>query len=285
MKQRTQRSLSAALLISVSGIGVSHACSPEPYIASVCVMTWPRSTSFGNGTYAPANGAVLPISNYNALYALIGVTYGGNGTSNFQLPDLRGRVIVGAGQYLGSGPPYVPGQTGGNSTVALTNAQLPPHNHGLVSGPTGVTATTGLGTLAAATTLTGLTATTSLSSVTATAAGSGLALNGSTGGNLGTNPSGSSLGSYTGAVKVYSDAAPTVAMKAGSISGSAPVTFSGSPTTTVSGNPTTTLSGAPSVTVSGVTAVTGSGTPVNTMPPFLVLSYYIAVNGMFPTSD
>lgn len=295
MKQRIKRKATAlALLLSfLGGAGwsaASHACSSDPFIGSLCVMAWPRSNSFGNGMYRQADGSSLPVSTYQALYAVIGATYGGTGSSTFQLPDLRGKVVIGAGQNPDSGTVYKVGQKGGaaTTTVTLTAAQLPTHNHTLNAGASKpVTTTSTLGSMAATTTLTGLTASTSLSGVTATAAGSGLALNGTTTGTPGTSPAGASLGPTTGSVRPYSDASPSVAMKAGSISGTAPVTFSGNPTTTISGNPVTTLSGAPSVTVSGATDAAGGGQAfgVATMPPYLAMSYYIAANGVFPSPD
>lgn len=265
----------------------SHACSSEPYMASICVMAWPRSNSFGGGAYVPANGQLMPISAYNALFSLLGTTYGGDGRTNFQLPDLRGRTIVGAGQYGGTGGPIVYnfGQVGGTPSVTLTTLQMPAHMHTVGTGSGRLNVTSTLGTMAAATTLAGLSASTTMSGVTATAAGAGLTLNASNGGNLGTNPSGSSLGTYAGTVRIYSDAAPSVAMKAGSISGNATVTFTGNPTTTISGTPSTTLSGAPLVTVGGNTDVTGSNQPVSVMQPFVAMQYYIAAQGLYPTPD
>jgi microcystin-dependent protein len=82
------------------------------------------------GGYAPqgwaaCNGQVLPITQYEVLYTLIGTTYGGDGQSTFALPDLRSRVPVCAGN------PYRLGQKGGVETVTLSSAQLPAHNHGM----------------------------------------------------------------------------------------------------------------------------------------------------------
>jgi microcystin-dependent protein len=83
--------------------------------------------------YAPENflfcaGQTLPIASYQALYAVIGVTYGGDGRTNFMLPNLCGRVPVGVGTA-----PQLPtitlGQTGGQSSLALSVSNLPPHNH------------------------------------------------------------------------------------------------------------------------------------------------------------
>ncbi|GAB3521521.1 phage tail protein [Emticicia fontis] len=85
------------------------------------------------GDYAPinyllCNGDTLPISKYNALFAVIGTTYGGDGKTSFKLPDFRGRITVG----MGSGPGLTPrplGQYAGVETVTLNTNQVPPHNH------------------------------------------------------------------------------------------------------------------------------------------------------------
>jgi microcystin-dependent protein len=82
------------------------------------------------GTFAPVGwaqcaGQLLQISLYEALYNLIGTTYGGDGVSTFGLPDLRGRVPV----HHGSG--YVMGQSAGTERVALNSSQNPPHSHTL----------------------------------------------------------------------------------------------------------------------------------------------------------
>ena len=87
------------------------------------------------GNFAPrgfflCNGQLLPISQYTALFSILGTTYGGNGTTNFALPNLQGRVPIHAG--TGSGlSTYILGQTGGAESVTLTSSQIPSHNHSL----------------------------------------------------------------------------------------------------------------------------------------------------------
>jgi microcystin-dependent protein len=86
------------------------------------------------GNFAPlgwafCDGQLLPIAEYSALFALIGTTYGGNGISNFALPDLRGRVPIHQGQSPVSGTPYTIGGAGGVETVTLQTSQLPSHSH------------------------------------------------------------------------------------------------------------------------------------------------------------
>lgn len=85
------------------------------------------------GNFAPVNwhkcdGSLLPISNYETLFALIGTLYGGDGVSTFGLPDMRSRVPMGMGQGPGLTNRIV-GQSFGSETVTLLAAQLPVHNH------------------------------------------------------------------------------------------------------------------------------------------------------------
>ena len=70
----------------------------------------------------------MPIAQNTALFSLLGTTYGGNGQTNFALPDLRGRVPVGEDQGPGLAN-YPLGQFGGEETVTLATTQIPQHNH------------------------------------------------------------------------------------------------------------------------------------------------------------
>jgi len=74
------------------------------------------------------DGRSLPISRYQALFSLLGTTFGGDHQTTFNLPDLRGRIAIGSGQGPGL-PNYPQGQKGGVEQVTLTVAQLPAHNH------------------------------------------------------------------------------------------------------------------------------------------------------------
>ena len=98
--------------------------STEPFISSV--ELWPLNWAPQN--WAACNGQLLPINQYTALYSLLGTVYGGNGQTNFALPDLRGRVPVGMGQSPGTSN-YTLGQSGGTETVALNSNQMPQHTH------------------------------------------------------------------------------------------------------------------------------------------------------------
>jgi len=77
--------------------------------------------------WAFCNGALLAIAQNDALFALIGTTYGGDGQSTFALPDLRGRVPLHQGSLAGNS--YVIGQQAGVESVTLTGNQIPAHSH------------------------------------------------------------------------------------------------------------------------------------------------------------
>lgn len=78
--------------------------------------------------WAACNGQTLQISQNNALYALLGITFGGDGKTTFCLPDLRGRTIVDAGNGTNL-TPRTQGQQIGTETVAITSTQMPIHIH------------------------------------------------------------------------------------------------------------------------------------------------------------
>ena len=122
----------------------------NPFIGQITLFPY----NFAPFGWAFCAGQLLPISQNTALFSLLGVQFGGNGTSNFALPDLRGRAALGMGQ--GSGlQPYPLGQPGGVESVTLTANQFASHTHALQAAATATTATPGsgvvLGTPAAAT--------------------------------------------------------------------------------------------------------------------------------------
>lgn len=104
----------------------------------------PSPLSFVPQNFLPCDGRLLPVNQYQALFSLLGNKYGGDGQTNFALPDLRGRVVVGANPAVGSSNPAPPsgvssnyslGQVGGQENVALTQSQMPQHTHSVaVSG-------------------------------------------------------------------------------------------------------------------------------------------------------
>jgi len=91
----------------------------DQYLSEVRLLPW----SWAPKGWALCNGALLPIAQNQALFALLGTTYGGNGTSNFALPDLRGRTPI------HFSPTYPLGNFAGTETVTLNANQLPIHNH------------------------------------------------------------------------------------------------------------------------------------------------------------
>jgi microcystin-dependent protein len=107
------------------------------------------------GTFAPAgwafcNGALMPISENDALFTLIGTTYGGDGQETFGLPDLQSRMPIHAGTGS-SGTTYQLGEKAGIESVTLTTQQIPIHTHPLVgSSATAASQTPAGGVLATA---------------------------------------------------------------------------------------------------------------------------------------
>lgn len=83
--------------------------------------------------WLPCNGQILPVQQYQALFALLNNRYGGDGRTTFGIPDLRGRVAIGTGQAAQGGTVFQLASTGGSETVTLTAAQTPPHTHGIIA--------------------------------------------------------------------------------------------------------------------------------------------------------
>lgn len=98
----------------------------EPFLGEIRMFCG----NFAPQGWAQCNGQLLPIAQYSALFSILGTTFGGNGTTNFALPNLQGKVAMNWGQSAG-GSAYTIGQTGGSETVALTPGQMPAHNHGV----------------------------------------------------------------------------------------------------------------------------------------------------------
>jgi microcystin-dependent protein len=96
----------------------------EPFIGMIMLF----GGNFAPAGWAQCNGQLLSIQQNTALFSILGTTYGGNGTSNFALPDLRGRAPI----HLGQGPGlsnYTEGEVGGAESVTLLQAQMPAHQH------------------------------------------------------------------------------------------------------------------------------------------------------------
>lgn len=93
---------------------------------TMAVVT-PVAYNFTPKYWMQCNGQLLSIATNQALFALLGTTYGGNGIQTFGLPDLRGRVAVGTGS--GAGGNITLGEVTGSETVTLTSNNIPAHNH------------------------------------------------------------------------------------------------------------------------------------------------------------
>jgi len=87
--------------------------------------------NFAPRNWAFAAGQILPISTNAALFSLFGTMYGGDGKTNFGLPNLVGNAAMGMGQGPGL-QDYIQGDTGGSQTVTLINNTVPPHSHNLL---------------------------------------------------------------------------------------------------------------------------------------------------------
>lgn len=96
-----------------------------PFLGEVRLFPY----TFAPEGWADCDGHLLAIAQNDALFALLGTTYGGDGQSTFGLPDLRGRVPLHQGHGAGLSP-RVTGETGGRESVTLSTAQIPAHSHG-----------------------------------------------------------------------------------------------------------------------------------------------------------
>jgi microcystin-dependent protein len=98
----------------------------DPFVAEIRIFPF----NFAPKGWAWCNGQLLPISQNTALFSLLGTTYGGNGKSNFALPDLLGRAPMHPGQGPGLSLHDL-GETGGSETVTLLESEIPAHSHTL----------------------------------------------------------------------------------------------------------------------------------------------------------
>ena len=93
----------------------------EPFLSEIRIMSF----NFAPRGWALCNGQFLPINQNQALFSLLGTTYGGNGQTNFALPNTQGRTPI----HVGGGHPL--GQQGGEQAHTLTSAEMPTHTHGV----------------------------------------------------------------------------------------------------------------------------------------------------------
>lgn len=210
----------------------------DPFIGEISLLTF----DWAPVDWHLCDGATLSVSQYQALFALIGYNYGGSG-QNFQLPDLRGRVVVNQGTGPGLTPMVIAQKSGTNTTTAtgsgsalLTVNNLPSHTHGLNSSAVATT-NVRVGTMAVT-------------------------------GNSNT-PNGNTLTSQA----VNSYATIPTSGPTGSLGGvSATTTLTGT-TGAVTGGPTSPQP----------VAVGFATNPISVMQPYIVLNYCIALYGLYPT--
>lgn len=95
----------------------------QPYVGEIRIF----AGNFAPAGWALCEGQLLPISEYETLFQLIGTTYGGDGQQTFAVPDLRGRLPIHQGNS------YILGETGGAEEVTLTSQQIPSHTHAMLA--------------------------------------------------------------------------------------------------------------------------------------------------------
>lgn len=181
----------------------SFACSSQPYLGGMCAF----GGNFAIRGWAKAEGQLLAISQYTALFSILGTTYGGDGRTTFGLPDLRGRSPIGQGRGAGLND-YRLGQRGGSETHTLNITEMPSHNH------------------------TASTTTTNTVDTSATT----IALRALAGGSTTNVPTNAVLANSPSRENIYNSGAPNVDMSASSIALNLSVVVNSSSTTTVANN-------------------------------------------------
>jgi microcystin-dependent protein len=112
------------ILLSLVALPAIPAAAQTPFLGEIDLVAF----NFAPAGWEFCDGSILPISEFTALFSLLGTTFGGDGKTTFALPDLRGRRAIGFGQGPGL-QSYTLGEMGGEETVTLTLGQLPNHGH------------------------------------------------------------------------------------------------------------------------------------------------------------
>lgn len=99
----------------------------DPFVAEIRIFPF----TFAPKGWAFCDGQILPLSQNTALFSLLGTTYGGDGKSNFALPNMQGNAPMHPGQGPGLSLHDL-GETGGSETVSLLESEIPSHSHGMV---------------------------------------------------------------------------------------------------------------------------------------------------------
>lgn len=128
MTNKAGRTLIAMGLV-LAGLQASPAwAGNDPYVGQISWVAY----NFAPKGWAACDGQLLSISQNTALFSLLGTQYGGDGRTTFALPDMRGRLLVNAGQGQGLAN-YQIGQTGGEEAHSLTASEMPAHSHSLMA--------------------------------------------------------------------------------------------------------------------------------------------------------
>lgn len=122
------KKLSILAFIMVSFSFSSLLKAQQPFVGQIMFVPY----NFAPNGWHECDGSLLPISEYEVLFTLIGTTYGGDGQSTFAVPNAKGKVIIDDGQGTGLSP-YVIGQTAGVESVTLTTNQMPNHSHSVLT--------------------------------------------------------------------------------------------------------------------------------------------------------
>ena len=238
----------------------------EPFVGQIISVGF----QYAPQGWAQCAGQVLPISQQEVLFTLLGTTYGGDGSSTFGIPDLRGRIIVGSGQSPSVGLGFEPGDSGGAAAVTLTGSNLPGHVHA-------ATGTVSLGTLAAEGNVS-IPVSAQLSNQSVTVKG---ALSATTGPGATDAPTaGCTIGDPSGNAKIYASYNPSTAVSLAEFSSTGQLTAQGSGTASgsielpVTGTPTTVITVSPNVTANQAVPI---------LPPFLAMLSIIALEGIYPS--
>lgn len=131
MTRKTSKALVAIVVGAVFAMGITWAkpaTASEPFLGQIEYYAF----NFAPRGWTQCDGQILPINSFQALFSLLGTTFGGDGRTSFGLPDMRGRIPVHDGGSHGSGLTRRQlGSKGGAETVLLSAAHLPSHTHTL----------------------------------------------------------------------------------------------------------------------------------------------------------
>ena len=249
----------------------------DPILGSITIIPF----SWAPVDFLICNGQQVAVNQYQALYSLIANLYGGSSNTNFNLPNLQGRMPIGIGSSQASGQPYHQlATTGGNEAVALSATNLPIHTHPAAFTPTSGSQSV---TIPGTTGNLGVTATPNLTASTSGALKIGnQTATGATA--LAPNAVLTKAGGGQGAIygNPSSVTADTVIGPTQTFTG--PV--SGTISTSVTGTASTAATTVSIPTITGGSVMVGNNatnnTPISTLSPYLTLNFIIAMNGIYP---